>query len=45
MPEHTMIRCLIVDDEPPAREVIRRYIEAIPNLHLAGECANAVQAF
>jgi DNA-binding LytR/AlgR family response regulator len=45
MPEQTMIRCLIVDDEPPAREVIRRYIEDIPNLELAGECPNAIQAF
>lgn len=39
------IRCLIVDDEPPAREIIRRYIEELPTLHLAGECANALQAF
>jgi two-component system, LytTR family, response regulator len=39
------IQCLIVDDEPPAREIIRRYIEELPTLHLAGECANALQAF
>jgi len=38
------IRCLIVDDEPPAREVIRRYIEQLPMLELAGECANAIDA-
>ncbi|WP_276479444.1 LytR/AlgR family response regulator transcription factor [Paraflavitalea pollutisoli] len=38
------IRCLIVDDEPPAREVIRRYVQEVPTLHLVGECANAVQA-
>lgn len=36
--------CLIVDDEPPAREVIRRYIQQIPMLSVAGECANAIQA-
>jgi two-component system LytT family response regulator len=46
---HTMndpktIRCLIVDDEPPAREIIRRYVQEIPTLQLTGECANAVQA-
>ena len=38
------IRCLIVDDEPPAREIITRYIEQLPELKLAGECANAMQA-
>jgi DNA-binding LytR/AlgR family response regulator len=43
MPDENTIRCLIVDDEPPAREIIRRYIEAIPGLVLAGECANAIQ--
>lgn len=36
--------CLIVDDEPPAREVLRRYIEQIPMLIVAGECANALEA-
>lgn len=38
------IRCLIVDDEPPAREVIRRYVQDVPTLLLAGECSHAVQA-
>ena len=38
------IRCLVVDDEPPAREIINRYIEQLPELKLAGECANAMQA-
>jgi two-component system, LytTR family, response regulator len=45
MSEPTLIRCLVVDDEPPAREIIRRYIEQVPGLHLAGECGNALQAF
>lgn len=44
MPENKTIRCLIVDDEPPAREIIRRYIEQVPTLELSGECANAIQA-
>jgi len=39
------IRCLIIDDEPPAREIIRRYVQDVPILQLAGECANAIQAF
>ena len=37
-------RCLIVDDEPPAREVIKRYIEQMELLELTAECANAIQA-
>lgn len=35
--------CLIVDDEPPAREILRRYVERTPMLHLAGECSNAFE--
>ncbi len=45
MPESNAIRCLIVDDEPPAREIIRRYIEQVSSLQLTGECGNAIQAF
>jgi two-component system LytT family response regulator len=45
MHETAPIKCLVIDDEPPAREIIRRYIEQVPLLHFAGECANAVQAF
>lgn len=44
MNELKTIRCLVVDDEPPAREVIRRYVQDVPTLTLAGECSNAVQA-
>lgn len=45
MHEPKIIRCLVVDDEPPAREIIRRYIDEVPTLELAGECSNALQAF
>ena len=38
------INCLIVDDEPPALEVLKKYIESIPSLQLAGSCSNAVEA-
>ncbi len=38
-------RCLIVDDEPLARDVLRRYFEKLPVLHLVGECSNAIEAF
>ena len=39
-----MIRCIIVDDEPLAREVIRRYISRVPFLELVAECENAIRA-
>jgi two-component system LytT family response regulator len=39
------IRCLVVDDEPPAREIISRYINSVATLQLTGECANALEAF
>ncbi|MBN8855206.1 MAG: DNA-binding response regulator [Sphingobacteriales bacterium 50-39] len=43
-PHPTTIRCLIVDDEPPARDILRRYISEMPMLELAGECGNAMEA-
>lgn len=36
--------CLIVDDEPRAREILKRYIQQVPMLRLADECSNALQA-
>ncbi|AQG81091.1 LytR/AlgR family response regulator transcription factor [Spirosoma montaniterrae] len=39
------LRCLLVDDEPPALEVIESYIEMIDGLEVVGKCSNAVQAF
>jgi DNA-binding LytR/AlgR family response regulator len=38
------INCLIVDDEPPALLLMEKYINAVPLLHLAGKCTNAVDA-
>lgn len=38
------IRCLIVDDEPPARDILRRYIGEMPMLELVDECGNAMEA-
>jgi len=45
MPETRTIKCLIVDDEPPAREVLRHYGAQLPSLEITGECENAIQAF
>ena len=41
---HIQIKCIIVDDEPMARDVIRRYIENIPTLKMLGEFGNAIDA-
>ncbi|HUQ65943.1 MAG TPA: LytTR family DNA-binding domain-containing protein [Flavitalea sp.] len=40
----TTLKCLIVDDEPMARDVIRRYIEKVTTLQIAGEFGNAIDA-
>ena len=38
------IKCLVVDDEPPAREILKQHIAGVDALELAGVCANAVEA-
>ena len=38
------IKCIVVDDEPLARDVIRRYVDQISTLRLVGEFGNAVEA-
>ena len=38
------INCLVIDDEPPAREVLKKYIAGVELLRVAGECSNAVEA-
>ena len=37
-------RCLIVDDEPIAQEILEKYIDQIDTLHLAFKCSNAFEA-
>ena len=39
-----MIKCLIIDDEPLAREVLESYISDLPNLQLIASCADAMEA-
>jgi two-component system LytT family response regulator len=39
-----LIRILIVDDEPLARELIRRMLENDPEVEIAGECRNGSEA-
>lgn len=38
------ISCLAVDDEPPALDVIRKYISSVQSLELVGTCSDAVEA-
>lgn len=39
------IKCIVVDDEPMAREILISYIEKITNLELVKSCKNALEAF
>lgn len=36
--------CLAVDDEPPALEVLKKYIGSVQSLELAATCSDAVEA-
>ena len=38
-----MWNCIIADDEPLAREVVRRCVAQVPYLKLVGECGNAIE--
>jgi len=38
------LRCLIVDDEPPAHKVLENYIGKVKTLSLAHNCYNAIEA-
>jgi len=39
------VRCLIVDDEPIATDIIISYIKNIEELEVAGTCSNALEAY
>jgi DNA-binding LytR/AlgR family response regulator len=38
------LRCLLVDDEPPALKVLESYISQINGLEIVGQCRNALEA-
>src|SRR5687767_8925295 len=44
MTEITKLNCLIVDDEPPAVEVLKTYVMSVSSLQLSGICKNAIEA-
>ncbi len=39
-----MMKCIIVDDEPLAREILESYVEKVPFLRLTASCKNAFEA-
>jgi DNA-binding LytR/AlgR family response regulator len=39
------MRCLVIDDEPLARQILEGYIEQLTSLSHVGSCKNAVEAF
>jgi DNA-binding LytR/AlgR family response regulator len=38
-------KCLLVDDEPIAVEIIRNHIQKLDNVEIVGICSNAIDAF
>lgn len=44
MTQGKKIRCLVIDDEPPARNILKKHIAGVETLELSGECSNAVEA-
>jgi DNA-binding LytR/AlgR family response regulator len=44
MPEFKKIKCLVIDDELPAREILTKHISGVEALELCGTCSNAVEA-
>ena len=38
-----MLQCIIADDEPIARQILEKYIEALPNLEVVAVCKNAFE--
>ncbi|MBO6794743.1 MAG: response regulator transcription factor [Balneolaceae bacterium] len=39
----TDFTCVIVDDEPIARDILRQFVSDAPGLNLVGECSNALE--
>jgi two-component system, LytTR family, response regulator len=44
LPAPSTLRVLVVDDEALARQVLREYLEALPDVEVLGECANGFEA-
>ena len=44
MQESKKIKCLVIDDELPAREILKKHIAGVEALELSGVCSNAMDA-
>src|SRR5437762_13747956 len=44
MHSNNKIHCLVIDDEPLAREILKQHIAGVEALELTGVCSNAVDA-
>ena len=44
MQRNNKIHCLVIDDEPLAREILKQHIAGVEALELVGTCSNAVEA-
>lgn len=44
MQRNSKIQCLVIDDEPLAREILKQHIAGVEALELAGTCNHAVEA-
>ena len=40
----TPIRCMIIEDEPLAQNVLKKYVGEVPSLSLVAACSNAIEA-
>lgn len=40
----TTVRLLLIDDEDPARRLLREYLDGVSDVEIAGECANGFEA-
>jgi len=40
-----VIRCLIIDDEPLARQLLESYVQQVKSLQLVQSCSTAIEAF
>src|SRR5690606_4660201 len=38
------MNCIIIEDQPPAQRILKKYIHDIGSLHLAGTFGDAIQA-
>ncbi len=39
-----MATCIIIDDEPLSRDVLRKYIDEVTDLEIVAECSDAIEA-